>query len=398
MRLPLEGIRVVEVAHYVAVPAAGALLADLGAEVVKVELPPRGEIYRRSRPRYAGYDCDFPENPPFHMDNRGKRSIVLDLNRPEARAALSRLIEGADVFITNLLPGRRRRYGLDHRTLLARQPRLVVGAISGYGLGGEEEDRPAFDYAAYWARTGMMDAMRDEGLPPSLQRPGVGDHAAATSLVCGILAALRLVEATGQGRYVDVSLLQTGLYVFGNDVANALVTRAPARRHDRRAPPNPLWNSYPVAGERWILLVMIDAERYWPRLCEAIGRPELRDDPRFADPFARTANARALVEELEAAFRAHSLEEWRPRLDAAGLIWSPVHTVEEAIWDPQARALGYFPELAHPSAGRFETVGPPLRIEGVPLGARRAASDLHADAAEILREAGLAPQEIEKLL
>jgi crotonobetainyl-CoA:carnitine CoA-transferase CaiB-like acyl-CoA transferase len=398
MRLPLEGIRVVEVAHYVAVPAAGALLADLGADVVKVELPPRGEIYRRSRPRYAGYDCDFPENPPFHMDNRGKRSIMLDLTRPEALAALLRLVERADVFLTNLLPGRRRRYGLDHATLLARQPRLVVAAISGYGMGGEEEDRPAFDYAAYWARTGMMDAMRDEGLPPSLQRPGVGDHAAATSLVCGILAALRLVEATGQGRYVDVSLLQTGLYVFGNDVANALVTRGPVRRHDRRTAPNPLWNSYPVAGERWILLVMIDAERYWPPFCAAIGRPDLRDDPRFADPFERTANARALVAELEAVFRTRSLEEWRPLLDAAGLIWSPVHTVEEAIRDPQARALGYFPELEHGRAGRFETVGPPLRIEGVPLGARRAASDLHADAAEILREAGLAPDEIEKLL
>jgi crotonobetainyl-CoA:carnitine CoA-transferase CaiB-like acyl-CoA transferase len=398
MQLPLEGIRVLEVAHYVAVPAAGTLLADLGADVIKVELPPKGEIYRRTRLKYAGYDCDFPENPPFQMDNRGKRSIVLDLARPEGREAVLRLVDGSDVFITNLLPARRQRYGLDHESLLARHPRLVMGAISGYGLGGDEADRPAFDYAAYWARTGMMDAMRDEGLPPSLQRPGVGDHAAASNLVCGILASLRMVEATGQGRYVDVSLLQTGLYILGNDVANALVTREPARRHDRRQPLNPLWNSYPVAGDRWILLVMIDADRYWSRFCDAIGRPDLRDDERFADGFARAANARELVEELESVFREHTLETWREQLDAAELIWSPVHTLDEAVQDPQARALGYFQELEHEEAGPFETVGPPMRITGVPLGAERPPSALHGDAADVLREAGLSDAEIEKLL
>jgi crotonobetainyl-CoA:carnitine CoA-transferase CaiB-like acyl-CoA transferase len=398
MQLPLEGVRVLEVAHYVAVPAAGTLLADLGADVVKVELPPKGEIYRRTRPKYAGYDCDFPENPPFQMDNRGKRSIMLDLTRPEGRDAVLRLVDRCDVFITNLLPARRKRYGLDHASLLTRSPRLVMGAISGYGLGGEEQDRPAFDYAAYWARTGMMDAMRDEGLPPSLQRPGMGDHAAASNLVCGILAALRMVEATGQGRYVDVSLLQTGLYILGNDVANALVTREPARRHDRREPPNPLWNSYPVADDRWILLVMIDADRYWPRLCDAIERPDLSDDPRFVDGFARAANSRALVEELEAVFRQSTLETWKRRLEAADLIWSPVQTLDEAIHDPQAHALGYFQELDHESAGRFETVGVPMRIEGVPIGATRPASAFHDDAEAVLREAGLSDAEIEKLV
>ena len=398
MLLPLEGVRVLEVAHYVAVPAAGTLLADLGADVVKVEPPPKGEIYRRTRPKYAGYDCDFPENPPFQMDNRGKRSVMLDLTRPEARDAVLRLVDHCDVFITNLLPLRRKRYGLDHESLLVRSPRLVMGAISGYGLGGQEQDRPAFDYAAYWARTGMMDAMRDEGLPPSLQRPGMGDHAAASNLVCGILAALRMVEATGQGRYVDVSLLQTGLYILGNDVANALVTREPARRHDRREPANPLWNSYPVAEDRWILLVMIDADRYWPRFCEAIERSDLRDDPRFVDGFARTAHSRELVEELEHVFQQQPLAAWKLRLDAADLIWSPVQTLDEAIEDPQAHALGYFQQLEHEGAGRFETVAVPLRIEGVPIGANRPVSDLHADAEAVLREAGLSDAEIEKLL
>jgi crotonobetainyl-CoA:carnitine CoA-transferase CaiB-like acyl-CoA transferase len=395
--LPLDGMRVVEVASYVAVPAAGALLADLGAEVVKVEVP-RGELYRRTRPKYAGYATDFPENPPFHMDNRGKRSLAVDLTRPEAREAVVRLIDRSEIFITNLLPSRRRRFGLDHETLLARHPRLVMGAINGYGIAGEEADRPAFDYAAYWARTGLMDMMRDEGLPPSLQRPAVGDHAAAVNLVCGILAALRLRDVTGSGQYVDVSLLQTGFHILGSDIANALVTKERARRHDRRAPLNPLWNSYPVAGERWLLLVMIDPEPYWPRVCRALGRLDLLEDPRFADGWKRGANNRVLTEELERTFLAKTLDEWRPMLDAADLIWAPVLRVDEAVQDPQARSMGYIYEIEHSTAGRFETVAPPFRIEGTPLGAKRAASPLHADAQAILREAGFSDGEIEKLI
>jgi crotonobetainyl-CoA:carnitine CoA-transferase CaiB-like acyl-CoA transferase len=397
MTAPLQGVRVVEVAHYVAVPAAGALLADLGADVVKVELPPRGEIYRLGRPSYQGYDCDFPENPAFHMDNRGKRSIMLDLTRPEARQALLRLIGRAEVFITNLLPGRRRKFGLEHQTLLERFPRLICGAISGYGNGGEEFDKPAFDYAAYWARTGMMDSMRDQGAPPSLQRSGVGDHAAAVNLVCGILAAMRVRDATDRGQYVDVSLLQTGLHILGNDMATALVTRRPLVRHDRRAPANPLWNSYQVKGGRWLLLVMIDADRYWHRFCEAMGRPDLTTDPRFADGFSRAASSAELVEELEKVFRSRTLEEWRPRFDGAGLIWAPVNRIEEAVDDPQARAMGYFTEVEHPEAGRFESVGPPFQIEGQTLAAPRAISPLDADAEAVLREAGLDDDEIAKL-
>lgn len=397
MRTPLEGIRVVEVAHYVAVPAAGTLLADLGADVIKVELPPRGEIYRRSKPRYAGYASDFPENPAFHMDNRGKRSIALDLARPEARQALLRLIERADVLLTNLLPHRRAKYGLDPDSLRARHPGLIVAAISGYGLGGEEADRPAFDYAAYWARTGMMDLMHDEGVPPSLQRPGVGDHAAASNLVVGILAALRMRDATGEGRYVETSLLQTGLYVLGNDVALALVTGAPVRRHDRSAPANPLWNSYPVAGGRWLLLVMVDSDPYWHPLCRALERPDLAAEPRFGDARARARASAELVRALEGSFAAHPLEAWAPRLDAEGLIWAPVRRIDEATRDPQARAIGAFRELEHPEAGPFTTVGPPLRMEGVALGAGRAISSVGADAEAVLRDAGLGEDEIARL-
>ncbi len=373
------------------------MLADLGAEVVKVEVP-NGEVYRHGRPKFSGFESDFPESPPFHMDNRGKRSLGLDLTRPGAPEALLRVIDGVDIFITNLLPARRVKYGLDHESLLARNPRLLVGAINGYGLGGEEADRPAFDYAAYWARTGLMDMMRDEGVPPSLLRPGVGDHAAAMNLVCGLLAAMRMRDATGEGRYVEVSLLQTGLHILGTDLANTLVTREPPHRHDRRKTSNPLWNSYPVAGDRWLLLVMIDSQSYWPAFCDAIERPELREDERYADPWKRHQNAAELIGTLEEVFLARTLPEWRERLDAARLIWSPVQRVEEMIDDEQARAMGYFYELDHDATGRFETVGPPFRIEGTEIGARRGAPSLASDSRDVLREAGLSDEDIAKLI
>jgi formyl-CoA transferase len=193
---------------------------------------------------------------------------------------------------------------------------------------------------------------------------------------------------------VDVSLLQTGLHILGNDVANTLVSREPVRRHDRTRPANPLWNSYPVADDRWILLVMIDPRPYWPRLCRAIGHEELAHDPRFEDDFTRSQNGEALVAILESVFAERSLEEWKPRLDAEGLIWAPVVRVEEAIDDAQAEHLGYLPEVEHATAGRFRTVAPPFRIEGVDLAPRAAAPDLDADAESVLREAGLDPEQI----
>lgn len=397
MALPLDGIRAVEVANYVAVPAAGAILADLGARVIKVEPPPRGEMLRRSKPRYAGYVSEFPEGPAFHMENRGKDSLLVDLTRPEAREVLLRLIDTADIFLTNLLPSRRRRFGLDAETLHGRRPELIFAALNGYGSRGEQADWPAFDYTAYWARTGMMDLMRDEGSEPAMQRPGIGDHAAASNLVCGILAALRMRDRDGRGRSVEVSLLQTGLHVLGNDLAVALVTGEPVRRHDPRHPPNPLWNRYRTGDDRWLLLVMIEPDRYFERVFRAIGRDDVAGDPRYREPFERMAHAEELARILSETFATRSLEEWAPRLDAAGVIWAPMARIEDAIRDPQARANGYFHTLEHPDAGRFETLGAPFRIDGVPIGPRRAIGPPGARAREILAEAGIDPSEAEKL-
>ena len=351
---------------------------------------------------FQGFDSDFPESPAFQMDNRGKRSVTLDLTRSEAREGLLRVIEGADVVITNLLPARRRKYGLDHQSLLARFPRLVVGAISGYGLGGSREDEPAFDYTAYWARSGLMDLMRDEGVRPSLQRPGVGDHAAGSNLVVGLLAALRERDRTGQGTFVDVSLRNTALHVMGNDASVAIVTGQSPPRHDRHRPQNPLWNSYQVAsdehGDRWLMLCMIAPDRYWATLCRAIGREDLLSDERFEDSWKRNANCAELVEELDAVFATKTLEEWEKILNDAGVIWAPVKRAHEVPHDPTAREHGYFHEVEHDEAGRFETIAPPFRITGHEVGTRRAAAPLGAHTRSVLEEAGLSPEEIDRVL
>ena len=393
MAAPLSGIRVVEIASFVAAPGAGALLADLGAEVIKVEVP-HGEVYRHSRPRMLGYQSDLDMAPPFQMDNRGKRSLALDLGRPEARAGLLRVIDRADVVLTNMLPARLSKYGLDAETLRASRPRLVVACLSGYGPAGEEANTPSFDYAAYWARTGLMHQMREPDSPPAWLRPGTGDHAASLALCTGILAALRQRDASGEGQVIDVSLLHIGFYVEGNDAAYTLATGETPPMHDRRQPRNPLWNHYETGDERWLFLVMIESDRYWPALVRAIGRPELGDDPRFGGAVERYRNSAALVEILDAVFAEHALEEWKQSFAGHSLIWAPVLTLAEAVEDPQAAANGMFDTFEHPTAGTLRSVTAPMRMSSHEMRGERLAPELGADGPDVLREAGLSDAEI----
>jgi crotonobetainyl-CoA:carnitine CoA-transferase CaiB-like acyl-CoA transferase len=394
---PLDGIRVVELASYVAAPGAGALLADLGADVIKAEVP-QGEIYRHSAPRFAGFKSDFPEAPHFQMDNRGKRSLALDLSQSAARDAFARVLDGADVFLTNMLPQRLERHGLDPASLRGRLPKLIVAVLSGYGREGPDATRAAFDYAAYWARTGFMDLMHEPDSPPAWLRPGVGDHAASLALVTGILAALRMRDRTGEGQVIDVSLMHIGFYVMANDSTMTLATRQTPPHHDRRKPRNPLWNHYRTRDGRWLFLVMIESDRYWEPLCRAIGRPELLMEERFSGAVARYRASAELAAILEAVFAERSLAEWQERLAGERIIWAPVQTLAEAIEDPQARAAGIFSVMEHPTAGPFETISPPLRMSGHEMRGTRPAPALGADAEEILREAGLDADAIARAL
>jgi crotonobetainyl-CoA:carnitine CoA-transferase CaiB-like acyl-CoA transferase len=394
---PLAGIRVVELASFVAAPAAGALLADLGAEVIKVEVP-WGEIYRHSLPRYAGYESEFGLAPHFQMDNRGKRSVALDLALPEAVTALQRIVAGADVMLTNMLPARLEKYGVDPESLQRRHPSLIVARLSGFGPVGPEADSPAFDYSTYWARTGLMDLLHEPDAPPAFQRPGMGDHSASLALVVGVLSALRQRERGRPGQVIDVSLQHIGFYIEGNDAAMTLVTGQTPPRHDRRQPRNPLWNHYPTQDGRWLFLVMIESDRYWAEFAEAVGRPELAGDERFNGAILRYQNNAELVRLLDDVFRSKPLAEWTQILSQHRLIWSPVLTLAEAVEDEQAKAFGSFPSVKHPSHGEFRTVAPPLQMSGHAMDAAVPAPDLAADTEAVLREAGLSEDEIALLV
>jgi len=397
MTAPLSGIRVVELASFVAAPAAGALLADLGAEVIKVEVP-WGEIYRHSLPRFAGYDSDFGLAPHFHMDNRGKRSLALDLALPEAVDALHRLVERADVLLTNMLPARLAKLGLDPSALRARRPELIVARVSGYGPVGGEANSPAFDYSTYWARTGFMDMLHEPDAPPAFQRPGMGDHSASLALVTGILAALRQRDRGEPGQVIDVSLQHIGFYVTGNDTAMTLVTGQTPPRHDRRAARNPLWNHYPTQDGRWIFLVMIESDRYWPELVRAAGLAALEGDERFKGPIERYRNSAELIRMLDRVFLSKPLAAWTEILAQYRLIWAPVLTLAEAVEDPQADAFRSFPTVEHPTQGPFRTVAPPLQMSGHTLDGTAPAPALSADTEAVLREVGVQEEHIALLL
>ena len=349
---------------------------------------PWGEIYRHSTPRMAGYRSDFPESAPYQMENRGKRSLALDLALPQALEALHKVVASADVVLTNMLPARLERKGLDPEQLRAQRPELIVARISGFGPDGPEANLPAFDYSAFWSRTGLMDQLRDPDSPPAFQRPGLGDHSAALALTVGILSALRTRDAEGVGQVIDVSLQHIGFYVNGNDMASCLAAGGEAPpRHDRNQPRNPLWNHYRTADDRWLFLVMIEADRYWREFLRAIDRSELEGDERFESAVPRFRNSRAMVEILDAVFAARSLDEWKEQLGKFKLIWAPALTIAEASEDSAALAYGSFPVVDHPELENYRTVAPPLRMSGHAMPGSAAAPPLGAHTAEVLAEA-----------
>ena len=390
----MAGIRVVEAATWLAVPAAAALLADLGADVIKVE-PPGGDPWRHFDLRSLGFDHEFATNYGFELDNRGKRSITVALEAPGGPELVRRLCEDADVFVTNLI--RRERWGLDAEALRAANPRLIYAAVSGYGEHGPDADRPGFDYAAFWARSGIMALSGEPPSAPAFCRIGQGDHTTALNLLSAILVALRLRDQSGEGQQVEVSLLQTGMWTIGADVSGALVSGEQPRRFDREVPWNPIRNSYGTRDGRWLLLAMTQGDRFWPRFVELLGSPEWALDPRFETLEGRKAHGAELRARLEPVIAERDLGEWGRRLDEAGLVWAPVATLAEVLADPQVEANGVLAELDHPSAGAHRTLAAPFSVAGADIAVRGSAPEAGAQTSAILEELGLAGEEVARL-
>ncbi len=276
----LAGLRVVEMGVWVAAPSAAALLADWGADVIKVEAPagdPMRQVFGS-----LGIESDMP-NPAFALDNRGKRSVVLNLREPGDRQHLEDLLATADVFITNLRPDSLDGLDLEPAATVARHRRLVYCSVSGYGLRGDDRDRPTYDIGAFWARSGLSVQMADSDGNPLNARGGIGDHITGLAALAGLLAAVMEQRATGRGRVVEVSLLRTGTYVLGWDLGLQMTLGKVARAEARDANQAPLMNPYRAGDGRWFFLTGLEAARHIAVVCRAVGRPELLDDPRFAD-------------------------------------------------------------------------------------------------------------------
>ncbi|ABK68619.1 MULTISPECIES: CoA transferase [Mycobacterium avium complex (MAC)] len=382
---PVEGVTVVELGVWVAGPAAGGILADWGADVIKIE-PPTGDPARMFG-RMLG--CDLGLNPPFEMDNRSKRSVVLDLSSEPDRRAAFELLSGADVFLTNVRPGALQRLGLDFASVSAANPRLVYGLITGYGESGPDADRAAFDVAAFWSRAGVAHLLTRPGDTPPFQRGGMGDHSAGMTMAAAVCAALLARERTGAGQLVTTSLYRQGAYTVSFDLNTYLMSGQPIAIGQRESMGNPCMNNYAASDGRRFWIVGLEPERHWPALCRAVGRPEWRDDPRFADARARAANSVALIAALDEIFATRPLDEWAQIFAGEpDFFWSPVNSLEDVVADEQFHAAGgivYVPDGADDQAA-VPMVATPADFHGTPWAPRSAAPELGQHTAEVLAE------------
>jgi len=391
---PMSGVRVVEIGVWVAGPAAGGVLADWGADVVKIEPPGVGDPARTFSRMLGG---DLPFNPIFENDNRSKRSITLDLGKPAAREIALELIDAADVFVTNVRPAALGRLGLDHRTLLARHPRLVYGAITGYGFDGPDADKAAYDIAGYWARSGVAGLLTTPGHHPPFQRGGMGDHTAGQSLAGGIAAALFHRERSGQGQLVMTSLLRQGLYTISFDLSVAVRFGVSVGVADRKSIGNPCINNYCDRDGKWFWIVGLEGDRHWPPLARAVGHPEWQGDPRFATLAGRAAHAVEIIAQLDAIFATRSRDDWGKVFDAEqDLWWAPVQSVDEVMADPQVHAAGGFVDVPD-GAATTKLPATPVDFGGTPWAPRAMAPEHGQHTDEILTELGRSPQQIAAL-
>lgn len=385
----LEGLKVIEYATYHAAPGAGLILADWGAEVIKVE-PPAGDPVRGF---FGTIGVEFDKNPAFEFDNGGKRSIVIDTASDEGRAVMRRLAAEADVFLTNVRPGGLERSGLDPASLRALNPRLIYASVTGYGLDGPDADRPGFDIASFWSRSGMAALHTPKGQDPFAIRTAVGDHVTSISTVAGILAALIERQKTGQGRLVEASLLRTAAFTLGVDLGIQLSFGRVASNRPRHGAVQPLANFFKSSDGRWICLVPRQTGDEWKALRKAIDAEHLGEDPRFATAKDRRLNASDFVTALDAAFAKFTFDEIAERLNAANLAWAPVQTAAQAVVDPQLRAAGGLVATPH-----GEAIASPIRFSDVDQSSRRAAPAKGADTRAVLEAAGYSAVDIDALI
>jgi crotonobetainyl-CoA:carnitine CoA-transferase CaiB-like acyl-CoA transferase len=393
MNKPLAGIKVVEVAMWAFVPAAGGILADMGASVIKVE-PPTGDPLRGLQIGNTG-----PEHHGFVLSwenyNRGKRSITLDLKQESGVEALYKLLEDADVFLTNLLPAARRSMKIDVDDIRTRFPRIIYAVGSGFGRKGSEAEKGGYDSISFWARGGIASSVSpDDDYPISQPGAAFGDCTSAAMLAGGVAAAIAQRLMTGHASVVDVALLSASMWLMQRGITQATiegVERLP--RANRNGITNPLVNTYRTKDGRFVALCMLQGQRYWPGFCECAERPDLLSDPRFETAAARSKNIVECVAELDAIFCRKTLAEWREILGAQEGQWDVVQHVGELKDDGQVKANGFMQRVDYSDGRSLAMVSVPMQFDGAPLQARPA-PDLGADSDDILASLGYDEEQI----
>jgi len=386
----LQGITVIEVASWLFVPAAGAVLADWGADVIKVEHPVTGDPIRGL---YNAESAGALMNPNTELPNRGKRSVGLDLSTEEGREILYRLIESADVFLTNFLPRARQRLGIEIDDIRERNPEIVYALGTGQGSLGPDSDRGGFDLASAWAGAGAAFQMTPAGGEPPNQPGSLGDLSGAMNLAGAVAAALYRRQRYGRAPVVEVSLYATGIWWMAQAVTAGAVGLTREFR-TRGNPFNALVNYFPTKDDRWVCLVFLQADRWWPDLCHHLGRPDLIEDPRFATASVRNEHVEECTRVLDEVFGSRTLAEWRKALATVEGVWAPVLSPVEVGCDPQALANGYLPEIDKGDGRVYRGVASPARFDEMAVGPLRGAPEHGQDTEAVLLELGFDWDEI----
>jgi crotonobetainyl-CoA:carnitine CoA-transferase CaiB-like acyl-CoA transferase len=387
----MDGVRVLEVAAWTFVPAAGAVLADWGADVIKVEHPESGDPARGLTVGNVGAKDSSGVSFILEQPNRGKRSIGLDFSTERGRELLLQLAASSDVFLTSFLPGTLARLRLTVEDLREANPRIIIARGTGQGVRGDDADKGGFDSASYWTRGGIAYSLKETGAPfPPIQRPAFGDIVGGQTIAGGIAAALFKRAMTGEPSIVDVSLLGMATWQLAPDiVAAGLLGEEGVPYFSVNDMPNPVVNVYGTSDGRFVQLVMLQADRFWPEVCELIERPEFVDDPRFSTSPARFEHRVECIAELRKAFALRPLDEWRTRMAALKGVWSVVQSPGEVLRDPQVVANGYVRPVTTADGGHtYSLVANPVQFNETPPDLSRAPDHgQHTD--EILAELGL---------
>lgn len=380
---PLSGVRVVELGVWIAGPAAGCILADWGADVIKIE-PPDGDP---SRLFGAILGDVLPSNPIFEQDNRSKRSVMLDLQQDEQNQQALELIARADVFLTNIRAGALERLGLDWDTLRDRFPELIYCHITGFGRDGPDKDRAAFDIAAFWSRSGIAHLLTGPGQDPPFQRGGMGDHNTGLAAAGAISAALFERTKSGQGQLVSTSLFREGMYTISFDLNTKLMWGIDIGGNDRAIAASPAANNYQLGDGERIWVIGVDPDRHWPPMCRVTGLGDLIDDPQFATAALRRDNARDLIARFDSAFAGFTIDQLRAAsVDEPDFFWAPINSLDALLTDPQFQPSGVLIDVPDGQGSTTTMVATPADFSRTPTSATAAAPTLGQHTAEVLAE------------